>query len=62
MWNSFHSETGDFGEDVRQYLGEMRYKSDRWATISQRPMFDLKSQSLLYAPDWIKRLSAVIQL
>lgn len=58
MWNSFHVEHGDFGEDVRYYISEMRHRSDRWATISQRPMIDLKTGKTLYIPNWIKNFKS----
>lgn len=58
MWNSFHTETGDFGKDVCIYMDEMRHKSDRWATISQRPMFDLTTKELIYTPGWLRKVSS----
>ncbi len=60
MWNSFHIETGDFKQDVLTYMVEMRKRSDRWATISQRPIYDLSTKELLYQPMWLKRLEASI--
>lgn len=56
MWNSFHTETGNFHHDVRVYMDEMRHKSDRWATISQRPMIDLITEEVIYQPRWLHRL------
>jgi len=56
MWNSFHTETGDFKKDVITYMNEMRYKSDRWSTISQRPIIDLETKETFYTPNWIKKL------
>ena len=62
MWNSFHTETGNFNEDVINYLGEMRYKSDRWATISQRPIINLVTKRTIYKPNWLKKLEKEIKL
>ena len=56
MWNTFHTETGDFAEDVRVYMNEMRAKSDRWCTMSQRPFIDLVTQQIIYIPNWLKKL------
>ena len=60
MWNSMHTETGDFAQDVCTYMSEMRLKSDRWATMSQRPFYDLETEELIYVPEWIKRVSAIV--
>ena len=57
MWNSLHTLSGDFPQDVRTYMGEMRRKSDRWATMSQRPFFDLTTKQLIYTPRWIETLN-----
>lgn len=60
MWNSFHTETGNFKNDVVTYMNEMRYKSDRWATISQRPIIDLKTKKIIYEPIWLKKIEKEI--
>lgn len=62
MWNSFHSETGNFDDDVALYLNEMRYKSDRWATISQRPIINLETKKIIYKPNWIQKLEEFVKL
>jgi hypothetical protein len=56
MWNSFHTETGNFKHDVIQYINEMRMKSDRWSTMSQRPFIDLETERIIYKPNWLKKL------
>lgn len=56
MWNSFHKDTEDFHSDVVTYVNEMRHKSDRWATISQRPIIDLETKKMIYMPRWLKVL------
>lgn len=56
MWNSFHTETGNFHQDILTYMEEMRHKSDRWATISQRPMIDLNTKEIIYQPRWLKKM------
>lgn len=62
MWNSFHIETGNFEEDVITYMNEMRHKSDRWATISQRPMINLENKKIIYFPKWLQKLEKAIKL
>jgi hypothetical protein len=56
MWNTFHKETGNFAKDVCNYMQEMRMKSDRWATMSQRPMIDLATKKVIYVPTWLKKM------
>jgi hypothetical protein len=62
MYNSMHQETGNLKQDLLVYLDEMRRKSDRWATMSQRPMYDLETGKLLYTPNWIRTLSKTLTL
>jgi hypothetical protein len=61
MWNSFHTETGIFAKDVVTYLNEMRHKSDRWATISQRPIIDLNNKAIIYKPKWLKKIEKFME-
>lgn len=60
MWNSFHVENGTFADNVCRYVDEMRRKSDRWATISQRPMWDLTTKELIYTPQWLQKVSKLL--
>jgi hypothetical protein len=60
MWNTFHTETGDFAVDVNIYLEEMRAKSDRWGTMSQRPFIDLTTEQVIYIPNWLNKLNALL--
>jgi hypothetical protein len=62
MYNTLHSETGDIDADLVTYLNEMRCKSDRWATMSQRPFINLETGVVVYMPKWLTRLNAVITL
>lgn len=60
MWNSFHIEQGSFADNVRRYIEEMRYKSDRWATMSQRPLIDLETKEVIYVPRWLERVAETL--
>lgn len=60
MWNSFHTEQGSFGDNVCRYIEEMRYKSDRWATIARQPMIDLVSKQIVYTPKWLEKVHKVL--
>lgn len=62
MWNSFHKDTDNFHNDVLFYVETMRHRSDRWATISQRPIFDLETEELIYRPRWLACLEREINL
>jgi hypothetical protein len=62
MWNSMHTETGDINHDLLVYLNEMRHRSDRWATISQRPIINLETKQTVYTPNWLKKLESIIHL
>jgi len=62
MWNNFHAESGIFSLDVNMYIDEMRKKSDRWATISQRPVIDLATKETIYLPNWLKKLEKEIAI
>jgi hypothetical protein len=62
MWNNFHSNGGSFAENVNTYIIEMRHKSDRWATISQRPIIDLATKKTIYVPNWLRILEKEIGL
>lgn len=55
------SISADFGTDVRTYTAEMRKCSDRWATISQRPIYNLETCEKIYNPLWIERLEKHLQ-
>lgn len=61
MWNSFHIDSDSFDGDVVTYLNEMRHKSDRWATISQRPIYNLETKELIYHPKWLIKLKEAIR-
>ena len=57
MINSLHSDiTNDRKSDLILYLNEMRSKSNRWATMAQRPFIDLETKEILFVPYWIRRL------
>jgi hypothetical protein len=56
MWNTLHSEAETFDESVLRYVGEMRQGSDRWATISQRPIINLETGKVIYTPNWLKKM------
>ena len=57
MWNSIHQpSTGDPDKDLIIYLNEMRFKSDRWATASQRPFVNLETKRVVYIPRWLNIL------
>jgi hypothetical protein len=34
-----------------------RRGSDRWATISQRPIIILETEEVVYIPNWLKKFS-----
>jgi len=55
MWNSFHSETGNFNNDVLVYMNEMRARSDRWCTMTQRPFINLETEEVVYTPIWLEK-------
>jgi hypothetical protein len=58
MWNVFHTDHPHFATDVVAYLNEMRFTSDRWATISQRPLVDLTTRQPLYIPAWVQKFAS----
>jgi len=60
MWNSMHQETGDANYDLLVYMEEMRYRSDRWATMSQRPFINLETKEIVYIPNWLKKMDTII--
>ena len=60
MWNTFHEDNKNFDQNILDYTAAMRATSDRWATISQRPIINLTTKKIIYRPNWIQRLGKQI--
>lgn len=56
MYNNTHSDDVDPSSALTTFLNEMRNKSDRWSTMSQRPFINLVNDEVVFIPEWIKKL------
>jgi len=56
MVNRYVSD-GDNKKCILDYLEYARRGSDRWATISQRPIIILETEEVVYIPNWLKKFS-----
>ena len=54
MVNRYISE-GDNQKCIVDYLEYSRKCSDRWATISQRPIIVLETEEVVYIPNWLRK-------
>lgn len=60
MWNNLDNDSGDVNADMLELLARMRFTSDRWATMSQRPMINLETKEIIYKPNWLNKIKAFI--
>lgn len=56
MWNVLKEDDGCVADNILAFVHTMRFTSDRWATISQRPFVDLGTRKVMYVPAWLRQL------
>jgi len=56
----------DDGSNIKQsvinFMNKKRFESDRWSTISQRPIINLENGEVLYTPNWIQKLDNFLKV